>query len=97
MSEVAIKKKLVELSEVMSSYPAVGEYTSDKTADTLGGGSPASSTLEDVFDTVRLQTKYLLFDVEATRRENRYLRKMLEIRRGPKKGTDDGKSDNDKS
>ena len=34
--------------------------------------------LGDSLDRLRLTIKYLLFDLEATRRENKYLRKMLE-------------------
>lgn len=36
------------------------------------------SSLQDSIDYLRLSIKYLLFDLEATRRENGYLRKMLE-------------------
>lgn len=34
--------------------------------------------MQENIDFLRLWIKYLLFDVEATRRENAYLRKMLE-------------------
>lgn len=34
--------------------------------------------LQDSMDYLRLSLKYLVFDLEATKRENRYLRKMLE-------------------
>ena len=34
--------------------------------------------LQETLDFLRLSTKYLVFDLEATRRENTYLRKMLE-------------------
>ncbi|MDD5134921.1 MAG: hypothetical protein PHP01_05875 [Phycisphaerae bacterium] len=37
-----------------------------------------SETLHDSFDHLCLTVKYILFDLEATRRENKYLRKMLE-------------------
>lgn len=37
-----------------------------------------TNNLQDSFDHLRLAVKYLLFDLEATRRENKYLRKMLE-------------------
>ena len=36
------------------------------------------SSLQSSIDYLRLSIKYLLFDLEATRRENSYLRKMLE-------------------
>jgi len=34
--------------------------------------------LQDNLDHLRLSVKYLVFDLEATRRENSYLRKLLE-------------------
>lgn len=37
-----------------------------------------TEALRDSLDHLRLTVKYLLFDLEATRRENKYLRKMLE-------------------
>ncbi len=40
------------------------------------------SSLQDSLDYLRLSIKYLLFDLEATRRENNYLRKMLEEQSG---------------
>ncbi|MCG3129107.1 MAG: hypothetical protein CHACPFDD_04016 [Phycisphaerae bacterium] len=36
------------------------------------------NSLQDSIDSLRLSIKYLMFDLEATRRENEYLRKMLE-------------------
>jgi hypothetical protein len=36
------------------------------------------SAMQESIDFLRLWIKYLLFDLEATRRENQYLRKMLE-------------------
>ena len=35
-------------------------------------------TIHDSLDHLRLMVKYILFDLEATRRENKYLRRMLE-------------------
>ena len=34
--------------------------------------------LQDSLDYLRVSIKYILFDLESTRRENTYLRKMLE-------------------
>jgi hypothetical protein len=36
------------------------------------------NAIQDSIDFLRLGIKYMLFDLEATRRENAYLRKMLE-------------------
>lgn len=35
------------------------------------------SQLQESLDYLRLSVKYLVFDLEATRRENQYLRKMI--------------------
>ena len=40
------------------------------------------SGLQESLDYLRLSIKYLVFDLEATRRENGYLRKMLEEKHG---------------
>ncbi|MDX2115005.1 MAG: transcriptional regulator [Planctomycetota bacterium] len=48
--------------------------------------------LSDSMDYLRLSVKYLVFDLEATRRENQYLRKMLES--GPANpGIEEGEQD----
>lgn len=36
--------------------------------------------LQHALDHLRLSVKYLVFDLEATRRENEYLRKVIETR-----------------
>ena len=41
------------------------------------------TSLHESIDFLRLSIKYLLFDLEATRRENKYLRKMLDERADP--------------
>jgi len=41
---------------------------------------PKAGSLDESLDYLRLIIKYLVFDVEATRRENSYLRKILEGR-----------------
>ena len=40
------------------------------------------TSLHESIDFLRLSIKYLLFDLEATRRENQYLRKMIDDRAG---------------
>jgi len=45
--------------------------------------------LQDSLDYLRLSIKYLVFDLEATRRENQYLRKLLDSRNGQDR-TDQG-------
>jgi hypothetical protein len=38
--------------------------------------------LQESLDYLRLSIKYLVFDLEATRRENQYLRKLLDRQAG---------------
>ncbi len=38
--------------------------------------------LQESLDYLRLSVKYLVFDLEATRRENQYLRKLLDRQAG---------------
>jgi hypothetical protein len=42
--------------------------------------------LTESLDYLRLSVKYLVFDLEATRRENKYLRDMLERKDGNESG-----------
>lgn len=87
MNEAIVREKLLEISETLgkskeTETPLVeGIYESD---------SPTQ--MDNVIDTLRTRIKYLLFDLEASRRENRYLRQMLEMR--PPRSSKDGKDDN---
>lgn len=45
--------------------------------------------LQDSLDYLRLSIKYLVFDLEATRRENQYLRKLLEQKNSGPGSSDD--------
>jgi len=54
--------------------------------------------LQDALDYLRLSVKYLVFDLEATRRENAYLRRMIEQsnrerNQKPEEPRDDERSD----
>jgi len=44
---------------------------------------------EQVLDQLRHHLKYLIFDLEATRRENKYLRRMLDLRAKRRDGEED--------
>lgn len=78
MEEKILRERLLELSEALTPAPrpaggSLGAYASHVPR-------PSGKSVEDLLDYIRLQTKYVMFDLEATRRENRYLRKMLERR-----------------
>jgi len=77
----AFETKLKGLLDEVTNLPA-----SKSTKTLLLSSSSDSSkadlkkidTLDDSLEQLRLVVKYLIFDVEATRRENKYLRKVLE-------------------
>ena len=82
MNEETFQRKLAELISEIRSLPTgergkmmqLAEETQarhQKLRETIG-------SLQESIDFVRLSIKYLLFDLEATRRENVQLRKMLE-------------------
>ena len=47
------------------------------------------SELQDSLDHLRLSVKYLVFDLEATRRENQYLRRLIEANGDTERGEQD--------
>lgn len=82
MDEKIFQRKLSELVAEIGTLPSQErqklEVLAEQTRrrhkelkDTVNG-------LQESIDFLRLSIKYLLFDLEATRRENEYLRKMLE-------------------
>jgi len=81
VDEATIKKTLHDLANTITTIPlgqehvAGGVYQSDV--------HPTAAGVEESIDYLRLQIKYLMFDLEATRRENRYLRQLLENRHKP--------------
>jgi hypothetical protein len=92
MNEAAMTRRLTELIEAITSSPFADQIS----AGSLQGVSPSEaparkSSPDSCLDHLRLQIKYLLFDLEATRRENRYLRQMLESRH--KRDVDDLRGD----
>ena len=83
MNEAAIWRRIRELSEIISAAPLSGaKKTNPNSKDGVYQSEilPQCQSVEEALDQLRLQTKYLLFDLEATRRENRYLRQMLDTR-----------------
>ncbi len=79
MKDAAVKEKLQQLCDIMKMLPApeAGKDVADGIYCSYSGNQ---QTVDEVMDHLRLQVKYLVFDLEATRRENRYLRQMLENR-----------------
>ncbi len=86
MTEHEFQSKLAELMGEITSLPAAErrklEQMADETRQRHERLRQTVSNLQESLDYLRLSIKYLVFDLEATRRENGYLRKMLEETHG---------------
>jgi len=82
MNEQDFKTKMSELLGQINKLPeserpqleelaAETKTRHEKMKETLGN-------LQESLDHLRLTVKYLVFDLEATRRENKYLRKLID-------------------
>ncbi|MBU0717427.1 MAG: transcriptional regulator [Planctomycetes bacterium] len=82
MNEETFQRKLAELIAEIGTLPAGErgklEMLAAETRDRHRQLKETVSSLQETIDFVRLSIKYLLFDLEATRRENAELRKMLD-------------------
>jgi len=82
MDEALLQEKVGQLLSAVHRDRAPDDLAVAGDAVVPRQGGPAGmksemSVLEDHLDHLRLAIKYLLFDLEATRRENRMLREML--------------------
>jgi len=82
MNEEAFQRKLSELVKEIESLPE-GERKrlhnlAEQTRERHRQLKETVSSLQESIDFLRLSIKYLLFDLEATRRENGQLRRMLD-------------------
>ncbi|GMV97432.1 MAG: hypothetical protein AMXMBFR83_17900 [Phycisphaerae bacterium] len=86
MDEAAFQRKLTEIVAEIGSLPepdrAKLAMLAEETKQRHQELRKTVSGLHESIDFLRLSIKYLLFDLEATRRENAYLRKMLEEQPG---------------
>ena len=71
------EKMLVHLIDEIAEIPQVDETSVQRSS--LGQADKPVDR-DDYLDELRLYVKYLLFDLDATRRENLYLKKLLEKR-----------------
>lgn len=81
MDEAALREKVGQLLSEVHRLPPLEEGTP---AGMVAGAERSMSAmkremlaLDDSLDHIRLAIKYLVFDLEATKRENRLLREML--------------------
>ncbi len=82
MNEETFQRKLAELVAEIGTLPENDrerlEQLAEQTKERHKQLKATVGQLQDSIDFLRLSIKYMLFDLEATRRENVQLRKMLE-------------------
>jgi hypothetical protein len=82
MNEQDFQQKLGELISQISDLPESqrGPLSQlvQETRDRHDRMKQTVGELQDALDYLRLSVKYLVFDLEATRRENDYLRKLIQ-------------------
>lgn len=84
MTENDFQTRLAKLLEQIDTLPAAERPKLAQLAgETQARHQKMKKTiaeLQESLDHLRLSVKYLVFDLEATRRENKYLRNLLESR-----------------
>lgn len=82
MKEQEFQNKMSELLGQINDLPAKDRPRLEKLAvETQTRHEKMKETLtnlQESLDHLRLTVKYLVFDLEATRRENKYLRKLID-------------------
>ena len=82
MDEQAFQTKYAELTNKIKQLPEQDRPTLERLAEEARCRRERIQTsvaeLQESLDYLRLTIKYLVFDLEATRRENTYLRKLVE-------------------
>lgn len=86
MNEQDFQARLTDLMQQLDALPSPAkEQLQQMATDTRDRHARMKKTvteLQDSLDYLRLSVKYLVFDLEATRRENQYLRKLLDAKSG---------------
>ena len=77
MDELTFQQKMQELMNRIKTMPG-GEAAGEQQAERRARIKASVNERQESLDYLRLSVKYLVFDLEATRRENAYLRRMLE-------------------
>ncbi len=82
MNEETFQRKLAELVAEIGTLPETDrerlELLAEQTKERHKQMKETVGQLQGSIDFLRLSIKYMLFDLEATRRENAQLRKMIE-------------------
>jgi hypothetical protein len=97
MNDSDFQRKLGELLGQIDHLPADQKEAmhtlAEETKDRHEKLRKTVKDLQDSLDYLRLSVKYLVFDLEATRRENAYLRKVLEQQSSGSDGSEQGGAD----
>ena len=82
MEEELFQKNLMDLIEEIKRFPETKRETLDMLTGELGKKyedlRKSLMVLQDSMESLQLNVRYLLFDLEATKKENAALRKKLE-------------------
>ena len=82
MDNRSFQAKLNELVEEIGSIPAKERQKLimlvNKSQKNQNKIKKSVASLQESLDYLRVTIKYMIFDLEATRRENKYLRKLLD-------------------
>jgi hypothetical protein len=82
MEETTFEKKLADLIDELKHMPKLSDsgplFLARRNKAYQHKLSKTADNLQDSVDFLRLSVKYLLFDLEATRRENAYLRRLID-------------------
>jgi len=99
MNEQEFQSKLGQMLDQISDLPADQKERltglADEARERHARMKKTVSDLQDSLDYLRLSIKYIMFDLEATRRENSYLRKLLEKQANPETKDGDNNTDNE--
>lgn len=87
MDEESFRRKLGEILGVIDPPAAPSGDASQASPDPL---SDSVARLTAAVDQLRIRVKYLVFDLEATRRENQYLRGIIARSAGGSLGGEEG-------
>jgi hypothetical protein len=82
MKEAVTRERLIELAEMIAAVGPLDTPPNDDSGVYVPASDRRAQPLQQCLDEIQTHVKYLLFDLEATRRENRYLRQMLQNRPG---------------
>lgn len=97
MNENEFQQKLGDLISQIGKLPEGERGPLEKLAvETQNRHEKVKKTIDELqesLDYLRLSIKYLVFDLEATRRENQYLRKLIETQNGRPDAESDSSED----